>query len=164
MEAIVVRAASDAVFAYVSDPATLPEWCGVAGELVPIGETSSISVGVGSTFRMLPAAHSDEPFYAWKDRDEHTAQVTGLVPGSRIEWHLDRGHPLYVVVEVEGRSGGTRVTLDTHSGEPPWLRWTQSVLLLPIVPLHWIQSRSKRSGWLGLIKSHVESGRRTHRG
>jgi hypothetical protein len=39
MEEIAVRAAPDEVFAYIADSATLPEWCGVAGELVPVEGT-----------------------------------------------------------------------------------------------------------------------------
>jgi uncharacterized protein YndB with AHSA1/START domain len=160
MEEVTVRAVPGEVFAYVADPATLPEWCGVAGELIPVEGASKSSVVVGSTFRMLPAASSDEPYYAWKDRTDHAAYVTSLVPGSRIEWRLDRGRPLHIVVEMQGRARGTRVTLDTRSGEPLWLRWIQSLLLLPVVPLRWIQSRSRESNWLSLIKSRVELGQR----
>ena len=159
MEGIAVRAEPEDVYNYVADFATLHEWCVAAGKLVPVEGPTESPLAIGSTFRMLPAEHSDEPYYAWTAKGEHTAQVADLVPGSRIEWRLDRGHPLYVVVEIERRSAGTHVTLGTHSGEPGWLRWTQTLLLLPVVPFHWLQSRSKESSWLDLIKMRVELGR-----
>ncbi len=159
MEGIDVRAEPEDVYNYVADYATLPEWCVIAGELVAPEGTSESSLAVGSTFRMLSAAHSDEPYYAWRSRGEHTAQVTDLVPGSRIVWRLDQGRPLHVVVQMQRQTGGTKVTLETHPEDPGWLRWAQALFLLPFIPVRWLQARSRESSWVGLIKSRVESCR-----